>query len=62
MWGQRETVKKEIMGKAVLYDFEDTQFYGVNKSHEYLTNLYGNYMQLPPEDKRHIHIENVYYR
>lgn len=60
MWGQRETVKKEIMGKPVLYDFEDTQFYGVNKSHEYLTNLYGNYMQLPPEDKRHIHIENVY--
>ncbi len=62
MWGQRETVKKEIMGKPVLYDFEDTQFYGVNKPHEYLTSLYDDYMQLPPEDKRHTHLENVYYK
>lgn len=62
MWGQRETVKKEIMGEPVLYDFEDTQFYGVNKPHEYLESLYGDYMQLPPEDKRHTHIEYMAYK
>ena len=62
MWDRRETVKKEIIGKPKLYDFEDTQFYGVNKPHEYLTSLYDDYMQLPPEDKRHTHLENVYYK
>ncbi len=61
-WGQRETVPIEVMGTPALYDFEDTEFYGVAKPHNYLTNLYGDYMSLPPKDKRHIHITHIYYK
>lgn len=61
-WGQHETVPIEVMGTPVLYRFEDTHFYGVAEPHEYLSCLYGDYMTLPPEDKRHIHITNIYYK
>ncbi len=36
----------------ILIDFEDTQFYAPRKWEEFLTRLYGNYMKLPPEEKR----------
>lgn len=58
-WGERETVPLEVIGEPTLYDFEDTQFYGCAKPHEYLSSLYGDYMQLPPENKRHIHITGM---
>ena len=59
-WGSRETVPSEVMGNPKLYKFESTQFYGVENAHEYLSSLYGDYMQLPPEGKRHIHITGMY--
>lgn len=34
------------------YDFEGETFTSVRDYHSYLTTLYGDYMQLPPEDKR----------
>ena len=34
------------------YDFEDTQFPGPRKYDEYLSRLYGDYMELPPVEKR----------
>lgn len=34
------------------YAFEDTEFCGVKNYHGYLGALYGEYMQLPPEDQR----------
>lgn len=61
-WGSRETVKSEIMGTPMLYPFEDTQLYGVAKPNEYLRSLYGDYMQLPPENKRHIHITGAFWK
>ena len=61
-WGERETVPKEVMGTPVLYHFEDTYFYGVVNPQKYLSYLYGDYMKLPPEDDRHIHITNIYYK
>lgn len=61
-WGTREIVNKEYIGKPVLYDFESTQFYGVENAHGYLSSLYGDYMQLPPEGKRHIHITGMYWK
>ena len=42
------------------YKFENQEFYGVSNYNNYLTEIYHNYMQLPPEDKRRIHLENVY--
>lgn len=55
-YGMREIFKKEIVGNPTLYQFEGMQLYGVEKPHEYLTKLYGDYMALPPVEKRRIHI------
>ena len=57
-----ETMPKEYMGEPKLYDFEDTQFYGVAMPEEYLTSLYGDWKTLPPEDERHTHIVSMYWR
>lgn len=55
----KEILPKEFFGEPELYKFENTQFYGVEKPHEYLTRLYGDYMTPPPEDKRGGH--NIVY-
>ena len=60
-WGPKETVPFGVMGKPILYKFEDTSFYGVALPNEYLTSLYGrNYMILPPENKRRGHAHNIF--
>ena len=55
----KEILPKEFFGEPVLYPFENTEFYGVEKAHEYLSRLYGDYMTPPPEDKRGGH--NIVY-
>lgn len=55
-WGSKETISKVIFGTPELYSFENTSFYGVHDYNGYLQSLYGDYMQLPPEEKRHSHI------
>ena len=57
VWGYG---KKEMMDKAVYLptssvEFNEAQYSAPNDAHKYLTNLYGNYMQLPPEEKRVTH-------
>lgn len=61
-WGRKEIIPHEIMEPAVLYKFEDASFYGVRNYDSYLTSLYGDYMVLPPEEKRHIHLTDVYWK
>ncbi len=51
-WGKKEIMPKRIMEETTLYQFEDTQFFGASDYHSYLTSLYGEYMQLPPVEKR----------
>ena len=41
------------------YKFEDTEFYGPNNADAFLMRCYGDYMQLPPIEKRHPHYSNV---
>lgn len=41
--------------KASKYKFENTQFWGVIDYNEYLSNMFGNYMQLPPKNERKVH-------
>lgn len=53
----REIVPAEYYGEGAYYPFEDTQFRGLVKYHEYLIDTYGDYMQLPPEDKRKTHFK-----
>lgn len=59
-WGIKEFMDKEIIGEPKLYNFEGYKFYGVADADTYLTNLYGNYMQLPPTDKQKSHHSVVY--
>lgn len=47
--------EKVISGGNILFDFEDTQFYGLKNWDEYLSIVYGDYMTLPPEEARRTH-------
>ena len=38
--------------------FEGVKVYAPNDAHQYLTEFYGDYMQIPPEDKRVVHAQN----
>ena len=55
LWREREVMPKEIFGVPTPIEFEGHTFLGVEKPHEYLTRLYGNYMELPPVEKRESH-------
>lgn len=59
-WGERELVTREIIGEPVEYPFEDMTVMGVEKYDEYLTSIYGDWRQLPPEDKRESHHDFVF--
>lgn len=60
-WHEKEIIKKEWIGQPLLCDFEDTSIYILEDSHAYLTNLYGNYMQLPPLEKRYTHHDFLFF-
>lgn len=62
VYGLKEVMPKAYIGKPILMPFENTFFYGVAKPHEYLLHLYGDYMKLPPENKRHTHVLNMYWK
>ena len=51
-WKYREIVERTWFGEPTLYPFEDMEIYGPENAHAYLTGVYGDYMQLPPEEKR----------
>lgn len=59
-WGIKEVFPKDVMGKPTLYQFEDIMVYGAEKADEYLTGLYGDWSQLPPEEKRFSHHDFIY--
>ena len=48
----RGIVPAEYLNDYQLYDFEGKQYLGIKRAVEYLTWVWGNYMQLPPEEKR----------
>lgn len=55
----KEIVPASLYGKDAMYQFEDIKLRGIEKYDEYLTTLYGDYMQLPPEDKRKTHFKII---
>ena len=58
-WRYKEIMRTDIMGEPTLYAFEDMQIYGAENYEAYLTHLYGDWMQLPPEEKRVSHHDYV---
>ena len=53
----KEIVPAEFYGKGKMYPFEDIELNGMEMADEYLTWTYGDYMQLPPENKRKTHFK-----
>lgn len=54
-YGPQEKISKEEYLTPIEMEFEGYQFHAPSNYHEYLSNLYHDYMQLPPEDKRVTH-------
>lgn len=51
-YGPQERLKKEEWLEAVNVEFEGKIFKAPRNWEEYLSNLYGNYMELPPKEAR----------
>lgn len=47
--------RKAIYAEGALYDFEKYKFNAPKNYDRYLKQIYGDYMKLPPEDKRNWH-------
>lgn len=60
-WGMKELLPKDVFGVPRLYKFDSIELYGVEKYDDYLKSLYGDYMQLPSEENRHLHFDNIFY-
>ena len=59
-YGPQERVPRRPYLKSVMLPFEDIQVSAPGCYDYYLKNLYGDYMQLPPEDKRVTHDMEVF--
>lgn len=56
-------VPKRIFSESVDLPFEDDKYKAPIGYHEYMTHCFGDYMQLPPPEKRiNHHINKVYWR
>ncbi len=53
----REIVPSKFYGEGKMYPFEDIELRGMDMYDEYLTFTYGDYMQLPPVEKRKTHFK-----
>lgn len=59
-YGKKEIVPREYFGKQRLFEFETAKFYGPERAEDYLTHIYGDYLELPPVEKR-VFKHNYYY-
>ena len=60
MYGEKEKWLKQDMMPQIDLEFEGRYFPGYKNYDIYLSNLYGNYMELPSEDKREPHGDKGY--
>lgn len=58
IYGEKEIFKKQWFDQSVLLPFENHRFYAPVGYHQLLTQLYGDYMQLPPKEKQITHHDN----
>ena len=60
LYGVKEAIPREAYLKPIEVEFEGHTFKATSYWDEYLHNLFGDYMQLPPEDKRKTHEMKAY--
>ena len=59
--GKKSYMPKEYFNHVIYKEFEGRQFQVMNGHHEHLTQYYGDYMKLPPEeDQKPHHIQEAY--
>lgn len=58
----KEVMPKEYFIPVKEYDFAGEKLMGINDFDRYLSHVYGDYMKLPPENKRHYHLANIFYK
>lgn len=51
-YGKKEIIPVQWCQKGIYLSFEGIQVHVAEHYHEWLTQLYGDYMKLPPENKR----------
>ena len=61
-WRSREIFPADIFGAPMDYAFEDMILLGPAHPDAYLSQLYGDYMQLPPPEKRVAHTERIFFK
>ena len=54
-YGKKEVIRKEAFLEHVSLPFEDRNYQAIKDYDQYLGALYGDYMQLPPKEKRVSH-------
>lgn len=59
-YGVGEVLEKKIFSESVLLPFEDMTIEAPIGYEQYLKSIYGDYMKLPPEDKRISHHSHYY--
>lgn len=58
-WRAKEIAKKEWFGQPSLQKFEGLTVFAPRDCHSYLQHMYGDYMQLPPVEKRVTHHDYI---
>lgn len=58
-YGRKEYVPKEYFGYGRLHIFENIMCSIPEKAEEYLSSMYGDYMKLPPEERRRSHFMKI---
>ncbi|MCQ2214299.1 MAG: LicD family protein [Bacteroidales bacterium] len=63
-YGEKEMVERRLFCDYLLVPFEDRQYFIMAGYDLYLRQVYGDYMQLPPEDKRQSphSIQGIYWK
>lgn len=62
-YGVHEYHRTTVLEKCILHDFEDTKFFIMQGYNEALHEKFGDYMKLPPEEKRKArHLFQYYWR
>ncbi len=59
-WKTKEIMQREWFGTPTLAKFETMEIFIPENHDAYLTHLYGDYMQLPPEEKRKSHHDYLF--
>ena len=59
-WHEKEIHRRSDYGNPTLCKFENTEIYIQENADAYLSGLYGNYMTLPPVEKRVTHHDYIY--